>query len=370
MQNNELLVHAIGCAKTEGVLNGCIINPKSVQNSILSAIKEASQKTTVTAKNSISNLPLYNSSFHKNKAKIPIISPQKKVSPSDLTLLSSILNKSHKNTKQKIIHSHIHHYAVDYKITNTPLEKQGSYIEAHNINISMDIRNIRALKQLLITAGLPPKAIVHDSYCLAHALLSETERREGGMILDLGTHYSKIHIMVNSKIINTQFIPIGQNHVIKDIATCLHTSLSEAQRLLNKYGTTFLPHCDSKGNILIYGIKKQHKVKHRLLCQIIESRITEILKLLFKKCGDSIHSCPKIIITGSGQAIPGLKELMLQRWSKTCQFDTHTTKEKNGAVQYSTSLGGILASLHHQRIQYEKHQKTTKISKPFFNFLK
>ncbi len=370
MPNNELLVHAIGAAKTEGILNGCISNTIALQHCIQSALNQAQSKTPIIAKSTICNIPLYNSSFIKNKAKVPILNPHKIVTASELSLLEESFKKPTKNTKQKIIHSHIHHYSIDYKLTQSPLGKHGSYIEAHHINIAMDIRNIRALKQVLIRSGLHPKAIVHDSYCLTHALLSETERHEGGIVIDIGTHFSKAHVMVNSKVINTQFIPIGYNHVVKDIATCLHTTINEAHRLLKKYGTAFLHDTDPQSSITIYGLKKQHTIKRRLLCQIIESRVNEILKILFKKCGDSIYSCPKIVLTGSGDSITGIQSLIDQRWSKYCEKDPHTSPHKNGTIQYSTALGGVLASLHHKRIQYTKQTQKRSITKPFLNFLK
>lgn len=370
MPNNELLVHAIGAAKTKGILNGCIVNSVELKESIDTAIKEAKNKCHIEAKNTICNLPLYNSGFSRNKAKIPILNPHKIVTSSELSLLSECVKKPTKNHKQKIIHSHIHHYAVDYKITQNPLGKHGSYIEAHQINIAMDIRNIRAIKQVITQTGLTLKAIVHDSYALTHALLSEDERRDGGIVIDIGTHFSKAHVMVGSKIVNSQFTPIGYNHVIKDIATCLHTSFTEAKRLLHNNGTTFLPHTDAQKNIQIYGINKQHKIKHRLLGQIIESRVNEILKILFQKGADSMYSCPKLTLTGSGRTIAGISEFIEQKWNKACEFDNFTSKDKNGIIQYSTALGGVLASLHHDRIHYSKTKEKNPITKPFFNFLK
>ena len=233
-----------------------------------------------------------------------------------------------------------------------------------------DIRNIRYLKQALLELKLVPKAIIHDSYSLCHALLSESERKEGGVILDLGSKNSKCHIMVNNQIVNTQIVAIGQDHIIKDIATCLNTSHHEAERLYQSFGNTYLPNCDSKSNINIHSLNKSHKIKHRLLCQVIESRLNETLKLLFKKCKDSLHSSSKMYLTGCGQNLDGIKDYIETKWKKKIKFDPNYIKESIGEINYSIALGGVLTGLHHQHIQYQK-KTIKKITKnPFLNFLK
>ena len=154
------------------------------------------------------------------------------------------------------------------------------HISATVLSILADIRNIRLIKETFTALHLTPKAMVYDGYGLAHSLLSDEERKDRSIIVDLGKQSSKCHVIQNDELIYSKHIPIGQDHVDSDIATCLHVSKSDAIRLKQQSGTLNVASIDASETISVNPIKQSPDVNRRILCQIIEARIYEICKLL------------------------------------------------------------------------------------------
>ena len=65
MPNNEL-VHGFDAVKTQGILNGCIIDPNAFKSSIQLGKDRLTKKYGIHPEYAISNFPFYNVSIIKN----------------------------------------------------------------------------------------------------------------------------------------------------------------------------------------------------------------------------------------------------------------------------------------------------------------
>ena len=107
---------------------------------------------------------------------------------------------------------------------------------------------------------------------------------------------------------------LGGYHISNDIAVGLRTPFEEAERIKKKFGVAtsrFLP-SDDVISVPSVGGRRPRQVSRKILCEIIEPRVDEILSLARQSlvgAGLESHIPSGVVLTGGCSALTGLIDL-------------------------------------------------------------
>jgi cell division protein FtsA len=156
--------------------------------------------------------------------------------------------------------------------------------------------------------------IVLEPLASAEAALADDERELGVCLIDIGGGTTDIAVFSDGSIQHTSVLGLGGYHISNDIAVGLRTPFEEAERIKKKFGMASARYLGSDDVISVpsVGGRRPRQVSRKILCEIIEPRVDEILSLARQelvKAGleDKIPS--GVVLTGGCSALEGVVEL-------------------------------------------------------------
>jgi cell division protein FtsA len=163
-------------------------------------------------------------------------------------------------------------------------------------------------------AGLNVIDIVLEPLASAEACLADDERDLGVCLIDIGGGTTDLAVFADGSIKHTSVLALGGSHISNDIAVGLRTPFEEAERIKKKFGVAasrFLP-SDDVITVSSVGGRRPREVSRKILCEIIEPRVDEILSLARQELvkGGLEGRIPSgVVLTGGCSALEGLVDL-------------------------------------------------------------
>jgi cell division protein FtsA len=195
-----------------------------------------------------------------------------------------------------------------------PLGMSGVRLEAKIHIVTAAVTSAQNIVKCANKAGLNVIDIVLEPLASAEASLAGDERELGVCLMDIGGGTTDVAVFAEGSIQHTAVLALGGAHISNDIAVGLRTPFDEAERIKKKFGVSasrFLP-SDDVISVPSVGGRRPREVSRKILCEIIEPRIDEILSLarqtLVKKGLEG--SMPSgVVLTGGCSALEGLLDL-------------------------------------------------------------
>jgi cell division protein FtsA len=156
--------------------------------------------------------------------------------------------------------------------------------------------------------------VVLGPLAAAEAVLLPAERELGAALVDIGGGTTDIAVFTNGAIAYTGVVPVGGEHVTRDIAVGLRVSLEEAERLKVDWGTGLadLLEEDELVSITPLGEAETTEIPRSIVAEIIEARMVE----LFEKVKDHLRKSGYLsqvpagaVVTGGGSLLHGTDQV-------------------------------------------------------------
>ena len=195
-----------------------------------------------------------------------------------------------------------------------PLGMSGVRLEAKIHIVTAAVTSAQNIVKCANKAGLNVMDIVLEPLASAEACLQEDERDLGVCLIDIGGGTTDLAVFADGSIKHTSVMGLGGYHISNDIAVGLRTPFEEAERIKKKFGVAasrFLP-SDDVISVPSVGGRRPRQVSRKILCEIIEPRVDEILSLARQSlvgAGMEGHIPSGVVLTGGCSALEGLLDL-------------------------------------------------------------
>jgi cell division protein FtsA len=195
-----------------------------------------------------------------------------------------------------------------------PLGMSGVRLEAKIHIVTAAVTSAQNIVKCANKAGLNVIDIVLEPLASAEACLAEDERELGVCLIDMGGGTTDLAVFADGAIKHTSVLGLGGYHISNDIAVGLRTPFEEAERIKKKFGVAAARYLTSDDVISVpsVGGRRPRQVSRKILCEIIEPRVDEILSLARQtlvKAGLEDHIPSGVVLTGGCSALEGLQEL-------------------------------------------------------------
>jgi cell division protein FtsA len=258
---------------------------------------------------------------------------------------------------QQIIHVLPQEFMVDdHTGIQDPLGMTGVRLVTNVHIVTGDTTSIHNLVMCCNRAGLEVADIILESLASANAVLSREEMDLGVGLLDIGGGTSDLAIFSGGTIKHTYELGLGGNNLTNDLSVGLRTPFQEAERLKNRYGSALTSMIDGDNVIEVptVGDRRPRKVKQKIMGEILEPRIEEMLIILNQEMIDSSYKDrlnAGVVITGGTALLEHIVDLTEQIFDLPVRIgyprEIHEAPESINSPQNATGVGLVIYSSRH-----------------------
>jgi cell division protein FtsA len=348
-EKGELRIIGIGHHHAKGIKCGVITDTKEAEKSVSTAVELAEKMAGVTVDNIMININFPDMQSHLVHVDLNIAGNA--VTEQDIMDIMVEGCNSVERDGREVIHSFITQYQLDgAKGIRDPRCMYGMMLQADVHLISVDKGKLYNLSNMISRCHLDISEIVASPYVSGLGCLEDDERDLGVAVIDMGALETTIAIFNGGGMAYQTIIPIGGQHVTKDLAQCLPTSLQHAERIKTLYGGVLATASDAQHMVHVPPIGEEDagedaSLPRAQIIQIIRPRMEEIFEIAKERISlsgmESIIG-GHVVLTGGASQLVGVRELASNILAR--QVRLAKPKAFSGLAE-SVSTGGFSASV-------------------------
>jgi cell division protein FtsA len=148
-------------------------------------------------------------------------------------------------------------------------------------------------------------------------VLDEEEKEQGVVLADIGGGTTAIALFIEGSVYHTSVLPVGGNHVTRDVVAGLRAPYQAAEDAKKKWGHAIPSMVDAHEEITLeaFGSEGSKTEVRRRLCEIVQARNEEILEMVVADVKRAVHDdivSAGIVLTGGGAKLSGIDLLAEQ----------------------------------------------------------
>ena len=350
--NNESEILSTSITSSEGIHNGIVVNLTKASKAIRSCISIAEKKAKILLKKI--NVVLEGPEFLSTK-----FTKHKKINGSKIHKddIDFLLKEAKKqlilnDKKQSIIHIFNHNYVVDGKAFSD--EPIGVYADSlsHEITfITIPKNNLKKINQAFIDCDIEIERLISNTFALGAKLLNNKELEFGSILIDIGFEKISLGLFKNLALVHSITLPMGINHITKDISKVCSLSMDESVVIRNNIDFSFQNNqnlFDANGYLKnSYFINSSfRKISKNLILNVIKARLDEIFETVKKQIivpEFNLNSGIGFLLVGGGSYLPNIEKHCEKFFGPRIKklSDNNNEKETDLEKNFASCLGAL-----------------------------
>lgn len=324
----ESVISVLGVSevKSQGIRKGQVVDIEEAVHAINSSLEAAERMAGYSASHVLVSLGGSQISCQNSRGVVAVATPNGEITESDLQRVIDAAKAISIPSTRDIIHVLPRNYIVDgQEGIKDPVGMSGTRLEVDTHIVTANTVSIRNLEKAFSEVGVDVDSFAFSGYASSLAVLSDTEKELGVVLVDIGAGTTDIAIYTEGSMAYSSVLAIGARHVTNDLAIGLRISLESAEKIKLYFSQT-----QSKRVVRSEeGEKEQkpsdevdlsslnlsediRKVSQKTLVDgIIRPRLNEICTMIaleIKKSGFAAQTPAGVVFTGGGALTVGLRE--------------------------------------------------------------
>lgn len=326
--NEDGRINLIGVSATpsRGVKKGQIVDIEAAADAINESVESAERMSGYSISSAYVAMGGPQIESINSHAVVAVSQPENEIRQNDILRVNEAARAIALPSSREIIHVIPRTFTVDgQEGISDPIGMTGVRLETDTHIITGPTTSIRNLTKCIGMVDISTEELIFSGLASSQAVLTETEKELGVILLDIGGETCDVVIFVDGAISYSSVIPIGGRHITSDIAVGLRVSLESAEKIKQHLSKTpkapVLPD-DKKDDahkrdeyldLKAMGIAEEiQKVSLKTVKEsIIKPRLQEIFKYVgkeIKKSGFGAQTPSGLVITGGGAQAIGMLE--------------------------------------------------------------
>lgn len=320
-EKEELRIIGYNQTPSRGVKKGLIVDIDQVTNALEESVEKAERMAGHKINQAFVSVGGPHISSFNSHGIVAVANPQGEIVEDDITRVVDAARAISISNTREIIDVLPRDYIVDGQAgIKNPIGMSGVRLEVDTHIITASHTNLKNINRCLNDLGIENLGFAFSGLVSSEAVLTDTEKELGVVLVDIGGGKIDICIYVEGALSYSSSIPIGARNITNDIAVGLRISLDSAEKvklylsqsaegqkanqLKKKVDEINLTQLNLPENLNEVSLKT-------LVDGIMMPRIEEIFKVIFEEIeksgfGQSIPS--GLVITGGGATTVGMLE--------------------------------------------------------------
>ena len=342
-----------GSTESKGLSRGVVVNLDAAAAVIKQSVEEAERAAETVVESVFVGVSGEHVKSFNSRGAVSISTDDRAISVEDIELVIDRAKEAISLPSDvKIVHMIPQAFVVDgQEGIKEPLGLLGGHLEVgcHVITAS------NLAHQNVVTAVNRAGVVVNDTIlqqlASAESTLSNDDKELGVAVIDIGGGTTDLAIFTQGALRHTFILPLAGDQITNDIAVGLRTTIPEAERIKRKYGCAvpkLIPE-EVSFSVSSVGGRKPKSIDKRILCEIVQARMEEILLLIqeeIKHVGFDRKLGAGLVLTGGTAQLEGVVELAEEKIDLPVRLGTPIGLDKMEAVlqssAYSTAIGLVL----------------------------
>ncbi|MCS6952222.1 MAG: cell division protein FtsA [Bryobacterales bacterium] len=194
---------------------------------------------------------------------------------------------------------------------HNPVGAMGSRLESYVQVITASVYEHQALVAAANQAGVVVEETVFEAVAAAYAAVHPAERREGIAVVDVGLHSTELVAYAGDIVTHAATIPLGGDHLTRDVAHGFCVSYDDAARLKEECGCA-LAELAAANSVIALPCgpgRAPRQASRRELSMILEARAEELFWFIQRElaqAGLERSLFNGIVLCGGGAALNGM----------------------------------------------------------------
>ncbi|MBI3919929.1 MAG: cell division protein FtsA [Armatimonadetes bacterium] len=372
----RLEILGVGVHPSRGLKKAVVVDVEDTTDSIRQSVEKAQRMAGTEIRSVHAGITGEHISSLNSRGVVTVTGPDKQITEEDVRRALETAEVIVIPPDREIIHTVTRGFKIDGQDgVKRPIGMCGARLEVETHIVTGAATFIHNVVRCVERAGLDLECLVLEPIATSEAVVTEAEKDLGVALVDIGGGTSDIAVFHGGSIAYSSAIPVGGNHVSRDISIGLRTSFEAAERIKVEHGVA-MEELVGEEDILTVpaaGTGESRKFPKRILAQIIEPRMEELFVLMRKeveKSGYEQHIAGGAIITGGGSLLPGtvpLAERVLEmpvRVGKPTQNLIGMTDAVSSPI-YATGVGLVHYGARYPReerpLMYTPHRFLTEL---------
>jgi cell division protein FtsA len=343
-----LQVVGVGITPSNGLHKGVVVNISDAKESIRESVAKAEQTCGYKVDSAYVGVTGRQVASTNNQGVVSITRNDRLVRTDDLRRVLQTSQSIRVPSDRKLLHVIPRSYTVDGQLgVKNPVGMHGFRLDVETHVITAAMSSIQNLSKCIRGIGIDIDDLVLEPLASGEAVLSEQERQNGVMMVDIGGGTSDIAIFKDGSIWHTAILPVAGYQLTRDIAIGLGLPFDVAEQIKRKYGSVIPGDGGDESDKKI--ALDSHTVAHQDLNDIIRARIEEMLRLVMLELprDEYASTVPSgIVLTGGSSNLPGIDILARDLIPLPVRIGTPARMHGIGDTlhnpAYATSVGLLL----------------------------
>ncbi|MBM4447400.1 MAG: cell division protein FtsA [Chloroflexi bacterium] len=311
----NIQVLGVGLVPSHGMHKGMVVNVEEARESVAESIRRAEQASGLKVESAYVGVTGRHISSHNSHGVVAIPRNDRLVRHDDLKRVLSSAQQVNVPDDRKILHAIPRSYALDSqeRIKN-PVGMHGFRLDVETHIITAAISSVQNLVKCIRSVGVEIQDLILEPLASGEAVLTPEEREVGVILADVGGGTTDIAVFKDGSIYHTSIIPVAGYQVTSDLSIGLGLPFEIAEAMKKKYGNVY-PEVLTKNQDSTLSVEDGHSVSYRDLCNIINVRMEELLRLILLEMPDSNYASLApggLVLTGGCSNLAGLEALARQ----------------------------------------------------------
>ena len=317
-QEGEMRILGVGIAPSEGLSRGMVENIRDATEAIRTSVDKAEKSSGTRILSAHVGVAGQHIACLNNRGIIAIPDRTRPIMPDDVTRVLDGARVVSIPTNREIIHVIPRYYVVDGQDhISDPVGMYGTRLDVETHIVTGIDSSIQNLTKCVEQVGVQVDGLILEPLASAEAVLDQEEKEQGVVLVDIGGGTTDIALFLEGSVYHTAVLPVGGNHVTRDIVVGLRAPYQAAEDAKRKWGHAIPSMVDAREEITIeaFGSEGSKTELRRRLCEIVQARNEEILEMVSAEVKRAVHDdviSAGIVITGGGAKLAGIDLLAEQ----------------------------------------------------------
>ncbi len=218
--------------KAGGIKKGQIVDIEDAVQSINASVEGAERMAGISVSHITSSIGGNHIESQNSRGVVAVSNPDGEITANDMVRVIDAAKAVSLPSSREIIHVLPRNYIVDgQEGIKDPIGMIGVRLEAETHIISAGSASVRNLEKAFSEVGVDADAIVFSGLASGLAVLSDTEKELGVVLVDMGAGTTDISIYIDGSVGYSSVLPIGARHITNDLAIGLRISLESSEKV-------------------------------------------------------------------------------------------------------------------------------------------
>ncbi len=315
---DDMRILGVGIAPSAGLSRGMVENIRDATESIRTSVEKAERSSGTRILSAHVGIAGAQIACLNNRGIVAIPDRSRPILPDDVARVLDGARVVSIPTNREIIHVIPRYYVVDGQDNvSDPVGMYGARLDVETHIVTGIDAAIQNLTKCVENVGVQVDGLVLEPLASAEAVLDEEEKQQGVVLADIGGGTTNIALFIEGSVYHTAVLPVGGNHITRDIVVGMRAPYQAAEEAKKKWGHAIPSMVDAGEEITLdaFGAEGSKTELRRRLCEIIQARSEEILEMVVAEVKRAVHDdiiSAGIVLTGGSSNLAGMDLLAEQ----------------------------------------------------------